>query len=58
MSLYGSCDSLVKQNGDWVEGGEIVASAGQSGGQDLDGLYFEIRINGQPTNPLAWLAKQ
>ena len=58
MSLYGFCDSLVKQNGDWVEGGEIVASAGQSGGQDLDGLYFEIRINGQPTNPLAWLAKQ
>ena len=58
MSLYGFCDSLVKQNGDWVESGEIVASAGQSGGQDLDGLYFEIRINGQPTNPLAWLAKQ
>ena len=58
MSLYGFCDSLVKQNGDWVESGEVVASAGQSGGQDLDGLYFEIRINGQPTNPLAWLAKQ
>ncbi|MEC9251668.1 MAG: peptidoglycan DD-metalloendopeptidase family protein [Pseudomonadota bacterium] len=58
MSLYGFCDSLVKQNGDWVESGEIVASAGQSGGQDLDGLYFEIRINGQPTNSLAWLAKR
>jgi len=58
MSLYGFCDSLVKQNGDWVESGEVVASAGQSGGQDLDGLYFEIRIKGQPTNPLAWLAKQ
>ena len=58
MSLYGFCDSLVKQNGDWVESGEIVAFAGQSGGQDVDGLYFEIRINGQPTNPLAWLAKR
>ncbi len=58
MSLYGFCDSLAKQNGDWVESGEIVAYAGQSGGQDVDGLYFEIRINGQPTNPLAWLAKR
>lgn len=58
MSLYGFCDSLFKQNGDWVESGEAVASAGQSGGQSLEGLYFEIRIKGQPTNPLAWLAKQ
>ncbi len=56
MSLYGFCDSLIRRNGDWVESGEIVASAGQSGGQDLTGLYFEIRIDGQPTNPLAWLA--
>ena len=56
MSLYGFCDSLLSQSGDWVESGEIVASAGQSGGQDLTGLYFEIRIDGQPTNPLAWLA--
>ena len=56
MSLYGFCDSLIRRNGDWVESGEIVASAGQSGGQDLTGLYFEIRIKGQPTNPLAWLA--
>ena len=56
MSLYGFCDSLIRRNGDWVESGEIVASTGQSGGQDLTGLYFEIRIKGQPTNPLAWLA--
>ena len=56
MSLYGFCDSLIRRNGDLVESGEIVASAGQSGGQDLTGLYFEIRIDGQPTNPLAWLA--
>ena len=58
MSLYGFCDSLFKQNGDRVESGEVVGSAGQSGGQRLEGLYFEIRIKGQPTNPLVWLAKQ
>ena len=57
MSLYGHNQSLYKETGDWVEAGELVASVGTSGGQRSAGLYFEIRHNGRPTNPLKWCRK-
>ncbi len=58
MSLYGNVDDLFKEVGDWVEGGEPIAAAGRSGGQPSSGLYFEVRSNGRPTNPIAWLERQ
>ena len=33
MSLYGYADALYKRTGERVEGGETIAAAGQSGGQ-------------------------
>ncbi len=54
MSLYGQNQSLFKEVGDWVEAGEPVAAVGRSGGQTQSALYFEIRHNGKPTNPLRW----
>ena len=56
MTLYGHADALTKTAGDWVEGGEIIGRAGQSGGQSTDGLYFEVRHDGKHTNPSQWLA--
>jgi len=35
-----------------------VAAAGSSGGQDQDGLYLELRKDGQPFNPTAWFEGQ
>lgn len=55
MSLYGNTDALLKQAGDWVESGEPIASAGSSGGREVSGVYFEVRADGRPTNPAAWL---
>jgi septal ring factor EnvC (AmiA/AmiB activator) len=57
MSLYGHNQNLLKNTGDWVDAGEAIASAGNSGGQARSGLYFEIRDNGKPVNPLQWLAR-
>lgn len=57
MSLYGNADVLFKEVGDWVEGGEPIAAAGRSGGQAESGLYLEVRANGRPTNPIAWLER-
>ena len=57
MSLYGNADVLLKEVGDWVEGGEPIAAAGRSGGQPESGLYLEVRANGEPTNPIAWLER-
>jgi septal ring factor EnvC (AmiA/AmiB activator) len=54
MSLYGYNQTLLKETGDWLEAGEIIAMAGNSGGQDRPKLYFEIRHNGSPRNPALW----
>ncbi|WP_049723236.1 murein hydrolase activator EnvC family protein [Gilvimarinus polysaccharolyticus] len=57
MSLYAHNQTLLKRPGDPVRGGEIIARVGDSGGQSYSGLYFEIRHNGQPTNPSTWLGR-
>ena len=57
MSLYGYNQSLYKNVGDWVEAGETIATIGNSGGQLASGLYFEIRHNGTPENPISWCKK-
>ena len=54
MSLYGHSQSLYKETGEWVEAGEIIASVGNSGGQAVSGLYFEIREDGIPKDPTIW----
>lgn len=54
MSLYGHNETLLKQTGDWVTSGEVIATAGDSGGQDHSGVYFEIRSRGKPINPSSW----
>ncbi|MEM6604130.1 MAG: peptidoglycan DD-metalloendopeptidase family protein [Pseudomonadota bacterium] len=57
MSLYAHNDSLLREVGDWVEVGSAIATVGSSGGQDQASLYFEIRKDGEPTDPLAWVAR-
>lgn len=54
MSLYAHNQSLIKQTGDWVSPGEVIATVGNSGGQQQANLYFEIRHNGKPTDPSTW----
>lgn len=54
MSLYSHNESLFKQVGDWVNTEEVIATVGTSGGLDRPGLYFEIRHDGEPQNPLSW----
>ena len=54
MSLYGHNETLYKSVGDWVAPGDVVASAGDTGGRSRAALYFEIRRNGRPENPHGW----
>jgi len=58
MSLYGQTESLFKQTGDWVQAGEVIATAGDSGGQPISGVYFEIRSRGKPVNPSKWCSSK
>ncbi len=54
LSIYGNNDALLKQVGASIKGGETVATVGNSGGNPDSGLYFEIRHQGQPIDPLKW----
>ncbi len=56
MSLYGSNESLYKQPGETVKAGETIATVGNSGGNPQSGLYFELRYQSKPVNPLGWLS--
>jgi len=55
LSIYGYNDAMLKQVGDSVRGGDSIATAGNSGGNPESGLYFEIRHQGQPIDPLKWV---
>ena len=55
MSLYAHNQDLLRQVGEEVDPGAVIARVGDSGGQDLPGLYFEIRHQGQPVDPASWI---
>ncbi len=56
MSLYGNNETLHKQVGDSVRGGDTIATVGNSSGINPDaGLYFELRHQGKPFDPLIWV---
>ena len=54
LSLYSNNESLYKQAGDPVRAGDVVATVGSTGGQNEPGLYFELRRQGIPFDPLVW----
>ena len=58
MSLYAHNQELMRETGDWVQSGDIVAQAGNTGGLINPALYFEIREKGLPVNPKKWLGNR
>jgi septal ring factor EnvC (AmiA/AmiB activator) len=58
MSLYGYNETTLKSAGDWVAPGDVIATVGDSGGQQQTGLYFEIRQGTKPINPRTWVSRQ
>ncbi len=57
MSLYGGAQSLYAQVGDTVQGGATIATAGSTGGNSESGLYFEIRYQSKPFDPMTWVGR-
>lgn len=58
MSLYGNNEAVLKHEGDEVKAGEIIASVGNSGGNAESGLYFEVRYQSRPIDPLLWVGRR
>ena len=55
MSLYAYNEGLLRRVGDPVRAGDAVASVGASGGEADSGLYFELRRDGKPFDPMLWV---
>jgi len=55
LSIYGNNQTLLKRPGDTVRAGETIASAGNTGGNEESGLYFELRHRGKAFDPAGWV---
>ncbi|USE37028.1 murein hydrolase activator EnvC [Endozoicomonas sp. SCSIO W0465] len=58
LTLYAHNNFILRQEGDTVLAGEPLALSGYSGGQQNEGVYFEVRLNGKPQNPSLWLGRE
>jgi len=57
MSLYAYNEGLLRQVGESVRAGDAIANVGASGQSAESGLYFELRRDGKPFDPLKWTAQ-
>ena len=56
-TIYAHLSELFKKSGQGVQKGEPIALVGDSDSLRGARLYFEIRKDGKPLDPLAWLRK-
>ncbi len=56
FSLYGQLGASNVERGTKIERGHILGSAGRilAG---IPGIYFEMRVDGKPVDPLEWLKR-
>lgn len=58
MTLYGYNETLLKNAGDWVAPGDVIATVGDSGGQQQASVYFELRQGTKPIDPRKWITRR
>jgi len=55
VTYYAHCSSIDVSQGDLVSQGEKIASVGMTGTASGYHLHFEVRLNGEPVDPLPYL---
>ncbi|CAN7666495.1 peptidoglycan DD-metalloendopeptidase family protein [Pseudoduganella sp. LjRoot289] len=55
LSIYANNQSLLRRAGEVVKGGDVIAAAGNTGGNEESGLYFELRYKGKEFDPATWV---
>lgn len=58
LSAYAHNDTLRVKENDVIEGGEVIATMGNSSAEEEARLHFEIRKQGQPEDPLTYLPRR
>ena len=53
-TLYAYNRAVYRKTGDVVKAGAVIAAVGNSGGQEENALYFEIRKGASTKNPARW----
>jgi septal ring factor EnvC (AmiA/AmiB activator) len=56
LTIYGYNEAVLKKVGDPVHAGDVIATVGATGGAGTSGLYFEMRHEGKPFDPLSWVS--
>lgn len=56
FTVSGYCSEILKKVGDVVSQGETIALVGSAGSLKGPCLYFEIRHQGKPQDPMEWLS--
>lgn len=57
FTVSGYCSELLRKAGDFVSQGETIALVGSVGSFKGPCLYFEIRHQGKPQDPLQWISQ-
>ncbi|UOD50645.1 murein hydrolase activator EnvC family protein [Orrella daihaiensis] len=57
LTVYAYNQSLLKEVGDTVKAGDVIANAGNTGGQLDSALYFEVRHRGKPLDPMLYFKR-
>ena len=57
-TLYGNLSEIFSSVGDIIQENQVIGKVGTSGILNAPGLYFEIRYNGKPLDPIQWLKRK
>ncbi|NIP59406.1 MAG: peptidoglycan DD-metalloendopeptidase family protein, partial [Gemmatimonadetes bacterium] len=55
VTLYGHGSEILVRRGQKVERGDVIARVGDTGITTSPHLHYEIRVGGQPVNPLNYV---